>query len=122
MLKEDTKETRGSAYAWATIEDINQRAEAAVQRHPEVFEDPGHQARVAAVEAVCKAYFAGYTAIYCTARATTRSRSAHTEVKVARYVLRQVRDSARFKQDLHAAGAGEIVWKHNTESVSVHVW
>lgn len=122
MLKEDTKETRGSGSAWSTIEDINLRSEKAAEAHPEVFDDPAHQALVAAVEAVCKGYFAGYSAVYCTARATTRGRPAHTEVKVSRYVLRQRRDSAGFKKDLEAAGAREIVWKHNTESVSVHVW
>ena len=122
MLKEDTKETRGSGWAWATIEDINRRAERAVDQYPHVFDDPLHQARVAAVEALCKGYFASYGAVYCTARPATRKRPAHTEVKVSRYVLSRVRDSAQFKKDLESAGAREIVWKHNTESVSVHVW
>ena len=87
-----------------------------------MFDDPLHQQRVADVEAVCKGYFAGYAALYCTARPATRKRPAHTEVKVSRYVLSRGRDSAKFKTDLETAGAREIVWKHNTESVSVHVW
>jgi hypothetical protein len=122
MLIEDHKDTYNSQFAFAALEDIDRRSELAVQRHPEVFDDIGHQSSVAEVEAICKKYFAAYGKIYCTARPATRKRPAHTEVKVCRYVLRANRDSNKFKTDLNSTGAKQIVWKHNTESVSIHVW
>ena len=122
MLVEDTKSTAQSGAAYFAIEDIEAKAEAAVTRHPEVFDDSNHQSAVALVEQLAKDFFAGYGAIYSTARAATKKRPAHTEVKVSRYVLRKTRDTDGFKENLEAAGAKQIVWKPKTESVSFHVW
>jgi len=122
MLLEDTKQTTGSQWSYFVIEDINQRAEAAMDQHPEVFEDDTHQVAVETIEQLAKNYFAGYNAIYSTARPATKKRPAHTEVKVSRYILRKSRDSNGFKKLLEAAGAKQIVWKPKTESVSFHVW
>jgi hypothetical protein len=122
MLIKDT-ETQAGQNSWFAVEDINRRAEAAYNAHRDLFEDPAHQARVAAVVAILKNYFAGWQAIYETARGQTRNRSAHTEVKFNRVVLNRSRRRADLIAALAAAGVAAdcVVCKPATESYSVHV-
>jgi hypothetical protein len=122
MIKEETKETHSVGSGWFAIEDINRRAEAAMDRHPDVFGSFAHQTAVAAVVDCVKDYFASYGAVYETARPATKRRPAHTEVKVQRYVLKSRRDSTAFRKSIESAGGKEMNWKHNTESLSIHVW
>jgi hypothetical protein len=70
-----------------------------------------------------KQYFAGWEAIYQTARGNTRNRSAHTEVKFNRVILNHKRRRADFIAALAAVGvdADSVVCKPATESYSVHV-
>lgn len=122
MLTEDTKETRPSGASWFAIEDINRRAERAMDLHPDVFGSYAHQQSVAQVVELVKDYFASYGTLYETARPATKKRPAHTEVKIMRYVLKRPRDASAFRAAIAAAGGHEMVWKHNTESLSIHVW
>jgi hypothetical protein len=122
MLVEQHKDTLGASSGWFAVEDIDRRAALAVERHPEVFDSAAHQQSVRAVVALAKQYFAGYNAIYETARAATALRPANTEVKVSRFAMKTKRNSAQFAADIAAAGGRMIVWKHNTDSVSIHVW
>ena len=122
MLTEDTKETRPSNSSWFAIEDINRRAERAMDLHPDVFGSFAHQESVAQVVELAKNYFSSYATLYETARAATKRRPAHTEVKIYRYVLKGSRDAAAFRAGISAAGGREMTWKHNTESLSIHVW
>ncbi len=121
-MKEENKETHSAGAAWFAIEDINRRAEAAMDRHPDVFGSFAHQTAVAKVSELVKDYFASYGTLYETARPATKKRPAHTEVKVMRYVMKSRRDAAAFRAAVEAAGGHEMVWKHNTESLSIHVW
>jgi hypothetical protein len=122
MITEETKETHSAGTSWFAIEDINRRAEHAMNQHPDVFGSYAHQTAVAKVTELVKDYLSGYAVIYETARPATRKRPAHTEVKVMRYVLKSKRDGAAFRKSVEAAGGKEMVWKHNTESLSIHVW
>jgi N-acyl-L-homoserine lactone synthetase len=122
MLIKDT-ESQASQSAWFVIEDINRRAEAAYDAHVELFTSDVHMARVEAVVGIMRQYFAGWEAIYQTARAKTRVRGAHTEVKFNRVVLNRARRRADFLAALAAVGVDTdcVVCKPATESYSVHV-
>jgi hypothetical protein len=121
-MKEENKETHSAGSSWFAIEDINRRAAAAMDRHPDVFGSFGHQASVELVVDLVKNYFASYGVVYETARPATKRRPAHTEVKVQRYVLKSRRDITAFRNSIAAAGGKEMNWKHKTESLSIHVW
>lgn len=122
MLIKDT-ETQATQNSWFAVEDINRRAEAAYLRHQDLFDSEQHQQKVAAVEAVLRDYFAGWNAIYQTARPQTRQRPANTEVKFNRVVLNRKRRRADLLRALTELGIREdmIVSKPATESFSVHV-
>ena len=122
MLIKDT-DAQTTQNTWFAVEDINRRAEAAYLRHQELFDSAEHQRKVAAVEAVLRDYFAGWNAIYQTARPQTRRRPANTEVKFNRVVLNRTRSRARLLERLEQLGiaADMIVSKPATESFSVHV-
>jgi hypothetical protein len=122
MLIKDT-ESQATQNAWFAVEDINRRAEAAYAAHIDLFTSDVHMARVEAVVAIMKDYFAGWEAIYQTARGRTRVRAAHTEVKFNRVVLNRKRRRADFLAALAAVGvsADSVVCKPATESYSVHV-
>lgn len=121
-MKEENKDTQPSNSSWFAIEDINRRAERAMDLHPDVFGSYAHQQSVAQVVELVKDYFASYGTLYETARPATKKRPAHTEVKIMRYVLKRPRDASAFRAAIAAAGGHEMVWKHNTESLSIHVW
>lgn len=121
-MKEENKDTRPSNSSWFSIEDINARASRAMDLHPDVFGSSAHQTAVTQVVELVKNYFASYGTVYETARPVTKRRPAHTEVKVMRYVLKRERDAAGFRASIAAAGGQEMNWKHNTESLSIHVW
>jgi hypothetical protein len=122
MLIKDT-ESQANQNAWFAVEDINRRAEAAYNAHIDLFTSDVHMARVEAVVGIMKQYFAGWEAIYQTARGNTRNRSAHTEVKFNRVILNRKRQRADFLAALAAVGvdADCVVCKPATESYSVHV-
>ena len=122
MLIKDT-DAQTTQNTWFAVEDINRRAEAAYLRHQELFDSAEHQRKVAAVEAVLRDYFAGWNAIYQTARPQTRGRPANTEVKFNRVVLNRTRSRTRLLERLEQLGiaADMIVSKPATESFSVHV-
>lgn len=122
MLIKDT-EANTRQNSWFAIEDINLRAAAAYERHKDLFDSAEHQKRVAMVVALLRAYFAGWAAIYETARPATRNRPAHTEVKFNRVVINRARRRADLEAALKAAGIdpSAIVFKPATESMSVHV-
>jgi hypothetical protein len=122
MLIKDT-ESQANQNAWFAVEDINRRAEAAYNAHIDLFTSDVHMARVEAVVGIMRQYFAGWEAIYQTARGNTRNRSAHTEVKFNRVILNRKRQRADFLAALAAVGvdADCVVCKPATESYSVHV-
>lgn len=122
MLIKDT-ESQANQNAWFAVEDINRRAEAAYDAHVDLFTSDVHMARVEAVVGIMRQYFAGWEAIYQTARGNTRNRSAHTEVKFNRVILNRKRRRADFLAALAAVGvdADCVVCKPATESYSVHV-
>ena len=122
MLVKDTENnTRQSS--WFAVEDINRRAEAAYLTHQELFDSVEHQARVAEVKQILRGFFAGWAAIYETARPKTKRRSAHTEVKFNRVVFSRKHRRADLIAELTALGIStdNIVFKPATESLSVHV-
>lgn len=122
MLVKDT-ESNTRQPAWFAIEDINRRAAAAYDAHVELFTSDVHIARVEAVKSIMREYFAGWAAIYETARPKTVRRAAHTEVKFNRVVLNRKNRREDFIAALAAVGvdAADVVYKPATESCSVHV-
>ena len=122
MLVKDTEATTHQN-AWFAVEDINRRAAAAYKAHVDLFTDATHIARVEAVKRIMREYFAGWAAIYETARAKTSRRDANTEVKFNRIVLNRKNKRNDFLAALAAIGIGadDIVFKPASESYSVHV-
>ena len=122
MIVKDTESSTRQP-AWFAIEDIDRRAEAAYNAHIDLFTSDVHCARVEAVKSIMREYFAGWAAIYETARGTTRRRTAHTEVKFNRVVMNRKRRREDFLAALAALGidAADVVYKPATESCSVHV-
>ncbi len=122
MLIKDT-ENSTKQNSWFAVEDINRRAAHAYNTNRVLFDSIDHQAKVAMVERIGRDYFAGWGAIYSTARAKTRNRAAHTEVKFARVILNRKNKRADFVAALAAIGvdASDIVCKPATESYSIHV-
>ena len=122
MIVKDTENSTRQP-AWFAVEDINLRAEAAYRAHRDLFESDVHTARVQAVVSIMREYFAGWAAIYETARAKTARRAAHTEVKFNRVVMNRSRRREDFLAALAAVGIdpADVVYKPATESCSVHV-
>ena len=121
LIKDTESSTRQSS--WFAIEDINLRAAAAYNQNRALFDSVEHQERVAKVVALLRAYFAGWAAIYETARPATRNRPAHTEVKFNRVVINRAHRRADLEAALKKIGihSNAIVFKPATESMSVHV-
>lgn len=121
LIKETDINTRQPS--WFAVEDINRRAAAAYLRHRDLFDSAEHQQKVAAVEAVLREYFAGWAAIYQTARAGTKRRPAHTEIKFNRVILNRMHKWSSLIQQLSQLGIAtdSIVFKPATESLSVHI-
>lgn len=122
MLIKDT-ETSTQQPSWFAVEDINRRAAAAYNAHIDLFTSDLHCARVEAVKSIMREYFAGWAAIYETARGKTARRAAHTEVKFNRVVLNRKNRREDFLAALATVGidAADVVYKPATESCSVHV-
>ena len=118
-----TKDTDAQATqpSWIVLEDIARRAAHAYNTHQELFDSAEHQERVAQAKEICRAYFAGWSAIYETARQQTSRRAAHTELKFNRVVLRKTRNRDRWLESLRAIGIDEVVYKPATESYSLHI-
>ena len=126
MLVEKEKETRSAGrYSYGALQDIETKAERAVDENPAFFNDPAHIAKVAAVEAICKDYFASIGVMFTTARrpAPRAGRPYSTEVKVQDYVLQHKRDKKKFEDDLKAAGVQIIDPKAGEKiSYSFYIW
>ena len=122
MLIKDT-ESSTQQPSWFAVEDINRRAAAAYNAHIDLFTSDVHCARVEAVKSIMREYFAGWAAIYETARGKTSRRAAHTEVKFNRVVMNRKNRREDFLAALAAVGidAADVVYKPATESCSVHV-
>jgi hypothetical protein len=122
------KVTEESTHAQFAAIDIARRAEMAIAQNPTLFGSTNHQSQVDAVEEAGRAYFAGWKAIYTTARPATRKRPAHTEVKFDKVEFRiKNQDAARmqFMTELAAAGvsyATNVIYKPKTNSISVLVF
>ena len=117
------KDTETARVSWFAIEDIDRRSEAAYLQHQALFDSADHQARVAAVVKLTKEYLSGWNAIYETARGATRNRPANTEVKFGRIVFTRKKKREDYVQQLVDLGIARehIIYKPNTESLSVHV-
>jgi len=120
MIIKDTDEARNT---WFAVEDINRRAEAAYRQHQDLFEDAEHQDRVAAVVKLTKDYLSSWNTIYETARAKTRNRAANTEVKFSRIQFNRKTKREDYIAQLVELGIARehIIYKPNTESLSIHV-
>jgi hypothetical protein len=130
-LKEEImyiKVTEESNHTQFAAIDIARRAKHAVAQNPALFGSTDHQSQVAAVEEAGRTYFAGWKAIYATARPSTRKRAAHTEVKFDKVMFRSKnQDAARmqFMTELAAAGVSyntDVIYKPKTNSISVLVF
>lgn len=122
MLIKDTEDSTRQP-SWFAVEDINRRAAYAYNTHRELFDNVEHQKRVSAVTNIMREYFAGWSAIYETARQQTSRRAAHTEVKFNRVVLNRKNRREDFLAALASVGidSSDVVYKPATESCSVHV-
>ena len=119
-----TKHTEESTNKFFAITDINQRAKAAYNSNPQFFNSTAHQQRVALVNQILRNMFSSYSVAYQTARAATRNRPAHTEIKFSHVVL--YNRTKHLKLRTHAvaqlAKMGlQLVYKPSTNSYSVHV-
>jgi hypothetical protein len=119
-----TKDTQESNCTWFAVQDIDARAKAAYNSNKQLFSSKQHTTKVELVDSILRSMFAGYTAAYQTARAATKRRAAHTEVKYHRVVQyssnkhKQLRVAA--VEQLAALGL-DLVYKPKTNSYSVHV-
>ena len=123
MLIKDTENAVTAQTAWFAVQDINRRAAHAYNSNRDFFDSADHQTRVSLVEQIMRDYFADWQAIYTTARAATRNRPAHTEVKFNRVMLDRKKTRAQFLAALEAVGVSAdcVVCKPATQSYSVHI-
>jgi len=118
------KDTQESSSKFFAIADINARARAAYNANKQLFTSKQHTTKVELVDCILREMLAGYTTAYQTARAATKRKPAHTEVKYDRVVQysipkhRQLRERA--VAQLAALGL-DLVYKPRTNSYSVHV-
>ena len=118
------KDTQESTSKFFAVADIDARAKAAYNSNKQLFSSKQHTTRVELVDSILRSMFAGYTAAYQTARAATKRKPAHTEVKYDRVVQystskhRELR--ARAVEQLAELGL-DLVYKPRTNSYSVHV-
>lgn len=120
-----TKHTNESKCAFFAIADIEARARRAYNDNKQLFNSAEHIAVCERVEAILKSMLADYDSIYHTARASTKQRAAHTEIKV----LRAIQYTASKHTELRAQAVHELamlgldlVYKPRTNSYSVHVF
>ena len=119
-----TKDTKEATYKFFAVADIEARARAAYNSNKQLFQSKQHTTRVELVDSILKQMFVGYATAYQTARAATKKRAAHTEVKYMRVVTHSTRKHKQLKaaavEQLAALGL-DLVYKPKTDSYSVHV-
>lgn len=107
---------------WRVLEDIDARAEAAYQRHQDLFDDPEHIRLCNLVEQTLKEHAASWDVVYHTARPATRRQAAHTEVKLGRVAFER---GGLFRADAALQRLGilseDITYKPRSLSISVRV-
>ena len=118
------QETETSTNPFFARSDIARRAARAYEQHRELFEDHGHQARCDLVEEILAHMVCDYRAIYQTARPSTKTKAAHTEIKVDRAVcygeLTHWERKTQAVAVLESMGL-DLVHRPKTNSYSVHV-
>ena len=121
LVEKETKEANSKFFA---VADINARAAAAYAANKQLFTSTQHTTRVELVDSILRSMFIGYTTAYQTARAATKKRAAHTEVKYYRVVTHSTNKHKQLKaaavEQLAALGL-DLVYKPKTDSYSVHV-
>jgi hypothetical protein len=119
-----TKHTEESTHKFFAVADIEARARAAYNSNKQLFTSKQHTTRVELVDSILKQMFVGYATAYQTARAATKKRAAHTEVKYMRVVTHSTNKHKQLRaaavEQLAALGL-DLVYKPRTNSYSVHV-
>ena len=119
-----TKDTQEATHKFFAVADIDARARAAYNSNKQLFNSTQHTARVELVDSILRRMFVGYATAYQTARAATKRRAAHTEVKYYRVVTHTADKHRELKaqavEQLAALGL-DLVYKPKTDSYSVHV-
>ena len=119
-----TKDTQESTHKCVAVADIDARAKAAYNANKSLFNSVQHKQRVELVDSILRNMIYAYTSAYQTARAATRKRPAHTEVKYDRVVQHSTPKHRELKaqavEQLAALGL-DLVYKPKTNSYSVHV-
>ena len=119
-----TKHTTESKSAFFAVADIEARARKAYRDNRSLFDSAEHKARCDRVEDLLKHMLADYDSIYHTARAKTKRRAAHTEVKVQRAIQHTSSKHTELRtqtvSQLAMMGL-DLVYKPRTNSYSVHV-
>ena len=119
-----TKHTEESNSKFFAVVDINARAKAAYNANKSLFTSAEHTRKVELVDSILRNMIYAYTSAYQTARAATRRRPAHTEVKydrVVQYSTPKHRElKAQAVAQLEEVGL-DLVYKPRTNSYSVHV-
>lgn len=121
LVEKETKEANSKFFA---VADIDRRARAAYNSNKQLFTSKQHVTRVELVDSILRSMFAGYAVAYQTARAATKRRAAHTEVKYYRVVTHTANKHKQLRaaavEQLAALGL-DLVYKPKTDSYSVHV-
>ncbi|MCA1800306.1 MAG: hypothetical protein LC650_03345 [Actinobacteria bacterium] len=121
LVTKDTQEANSKFFA---VADIDRRAKHAYNANKGLFNSKQHQQRVERVDQILRNMIAEYTQAYQTARAATKRRPAHTEVKYLRVIQYPTRKHLELKAEavaeLEALGL-DLVYKPKTNSYSVHV-
>ena len=119
-----TKDTQEASSKFFAVADINARAAAAYNANKLLFTSKQHTTRVELVDSILRSMFVGYVTAYQTARAATKKRAAHTEVKYMRVTTYAAQQHKKLKaaavEQLAAMGL-DLVYKPRTDSYSVHV-
>jgi hypothetical protein len=119
-----TKDTQEATHRFFAVADIEARARAAYNANKALFNSTEHKHKVELVDSILKSMFAGYTTAYQTARAATKRKPAHTEVKYDRVVQYSTPKHRELKAQAVEALAElglDLVYKPRTNSYSVHV-
>ena len=119
-----TKDTKEATHKFFAVADIEARSLAAYNSNKQLFNSVQHKTRVELVDSILKSMFVGYTTAYQTARAATKKRAAHIEVKYYRVTLfaRNTHNKLKAAAVNQLAALGlDLVYKPRTDSYSVHV-
>jgi hypothetical protein len=122
LAVKDTEESKNAQFA---VRDIERRARAAYRANKRFFADSEHLARVDRVDSILRTLCKSYLTAYRTARAATRRRAAHTEVKYDRVTQYETEQHEELREwavrELDCMGL-DLVYKPRTNSYSVHVF